>query len=62
MTPDWGRVMTADGCPTLLHPEHGQACHDSAGAWAEAQQLHVYGCDLPRRLAVSDLQIRTASY
>lgn len=46
--------MTADGCPTLLDPEHGQACHDSAGAWAEAQQLHVSGCDLPRRLLRGD--------
>ena len=49
-TPSWGRVMTADGCPTLSHPEHGQSCHDSGGAWAEAQELHVSGCDLPRRL------------
>lgn len=46
--------MTADGCPTLRHPFHGQACHDSAGAWAEAQQLHVSGCDLPRRLLRGD--------
>ncbi len=50
MSPSWAWAMTADGCPTLLHPGHGQACHDSAGAWAEAQQLHVSGCDLPRRL------------
>jgi hypothetical protein len=42
--------MTADGCPTLCHPGHGQSCHDLGGAWAEAQQLHVSGCDLPRRL------------
>jgi len=50
----WERVLTADGCPTLLHPEHGQACHDSGGAWAEALQLHVAGCDLPRRLLLGE--------
>ncbi|MDE0891756.1 MAG: MnmC family methyltransferase [Planctomycetota bacterium] len=53
-TSSWGRVMTADGCPTLCHPEHGQSCHDSGGAWAEAQQLHVSGCDLPHRLLRGD--------
>lgn len=46
--------MTADGCPTLCHPEHGQSCHDSGGAWAEAQQLHVSGCDIARRLLRSE--------
>jgi chorismate dehydratase len=50
MSADWARVMTADGCPTLCHPHHGQSSHDSGGAWAEAQQLHVAGCDIARRL------------
>lgn len=54
MAPSWARAMTADGCPTLLHPDHGQACHDNGGAWAEAQQLHLSGCDLPRRLLRGD--------
>jgi len=43
-------MITGDGCPTLLHPTHGEPCHDTRGAWAEANQLHVSGCDLPRRL------------
>ena len=42
--------MTADGCPTLSDPGHSQPCHDVGGAWAEAQELHVAGCDLARRL------------
>ena len=42
--------MTADGCPTLTHPEHSQPCHDLGGAWAETHELHVAGCDLVRRL------------
>jgi tRNA U34 5-methylaminomethyl-2-thiouridine-forming methyltransferase MnmC len=43
-------MPTGDGCPTLVHPGHGEPCHDTRGAWAEALQLHVAGCDLPRRL------------
>ena len=43
-------MVTGDGCPTLMHPTHGEPCHDTRGAWAEANQLHVHGCDLPRRL------------
>ena len=43
-------MITGDGSPTLLHPTHGEPCHDTRGAWAEANQLHVFGCDLPRRL------------
>ena len=50
MTNNWRQMITGDGCPTLLHPVHGEPCHDTRGAWAEAMQLHVFGCDLPRRL------------
>ena len=50
MVSRWRQMVTGDGCPTLLHPTHGEACHDTRGAWAEANQLHVHGCDLPRRL------------
>ena len=46
----WRRIPTGDGCPTLVHPGHGEPCHDTRGAWAEAHQLHVAGCDLTRRL------------
>jgi hypothetical protein len=46
----WRQMVTGDGCPTLVHPTHGEPCHDTRGAWAEANQLHVFGCDLPRRL------------
>ena len=50
MVNSWRQMITGDGCPTLLHPVHGEPCHDTRGAWAEAMQLHVFGCDLPRRL------------
>ena len=50
MTSSWRQMITGDGSPTLLHPTHGEPCHDTRGAWAEANQLHVFGCDLPRRL------------
>lgn len=54
MASSWRRVLTGDGCPTLAHPVHGEPCHDSRGAWAEAHQLHVAGCDLPRRLLLGE--------
>lgn len=47
---EWRSLLTGDGCPTLVHPRHGEPCHDTRGAWAEALELHVAGCDLPRRL------------
>jgi hypothetical protein len=50
MINSWRQLVTGDGCPTLVHPTHGEPCHDTRGAWAEANQLHVFGCDLPRRL------------
>ncbi len=51
----WRRMPTGDGCPTLVHPGHGEPCHDTRGAWAEAHQLHVAGCDLPRLLLRGEL-------
>ena len=50
MESSWRQLLTGDGCPTLLHPVHGEPCHETRGAWAEATELHVFGCDLPRRL------------
>jgi len=55
MMNSWRSLITGDGCPTLVHPTSGEPCHDTCGAWAEANQLHVAGCDLPKRLLRGDL-------
>src|SRR5690606_28745547 len=48
---EWRVERTADGSPTLVHPDHGEACHSAHGAWSEAWGRHVLACDLPGRLA-----------
>lgn len=45
----WRRILTDDGSSTLAHPEHGEACHSSAGARLESLERYPRGCDLPRR-------------
>lgn len=38
---EWRALRTADGSWTLLHPVHGQACHDTAGAWTQARERYA---------------------
>ena len=45
----WRREWTADGSPTLVHPEHGEACHNRVGAWLESHERYVNACRLPER-------------
>ncbi|MEM7311044.1 MAG: MnmC family methyltransferase [Planctomycetota bacterium] len=45
----WKRLLTEDGSPTLLHPEHGEACHDRTGAWTQATGRYAAGCRLRER-------------
>ncbi|MCB9905238.1 MAG: hypothetical protein H6831_12595 [Planctomycetes bacterium] len=47
----WRREWTADGSPTLVHPEHGEACHNRVGAWLESHVRYVLACRLPERFA-----------
>ena len=37
----WRALRTDDGSWTLLHPIHGQACHDTAGAWTQARERYA---------------------
>ena len=46
---DWSLLLTGDGTPTLAHPEHGQACHSSAGAWLEAWGRYGEACSIAQR-------------
>jgi tRNA U34 5-methylaminomethyl-2-thiouridine-forming methyltransferase MnmC len=46
-TKHWRREWTADGSPTLVHPEHGEACHNRVGAWLESWERYVRACRLP---------------
>jgi tRNA U34 5-methylaminomethyl-2-thiouridine-forming methyltransferase MnmC len=36
----WRPLRTADGSLTLVHPGHGEACHNRAGAWLEARERY----------------------
>ena len=45
----WARLVTDDGSPTLIHPDHGQACHTTAGAWQEARGRYAAPCRLAER-------------
>lgn len=47
----WKRRWTEDGSPTLVHPEHGEACHNRVGAWLESWERYVLACRLPERFA-----------
>lgn len=47
----WRREWTADGSPTLVHPGHGEACHNRVGAWLESHVRYVLACRLPERFA-----------
>lgn len=47
----WTVLRTADGSATLVHPEHGQACHSDAGAWLEACERYARPCRLAERAA-----------
>jgi len=47
----WRREWTADGSPTLVHPVHGEACHNRVGAWLESQERYVRACGLPEFFA-----------
>lgn len=49
-TTSWEPLRTEDGSWTLVHREHGQACHSEAGAWTEARERYAAACGL-RRLA-----------
>jgi len=42
----WRPVATADGSWTLAHPDHGQTCHSTAGAWLEARERYALPCRL----------------
>ena len=37
----WRPQCTDDGSWTLLHPEHGQACHSDSGAWTQARERYA---------------------
>jgi tRNA U34 5-methylaminomethyl-2-thiouridine-forming methyltransferase MnmC len=37
----WTALTTADGSRTLVHPDHGEACHSRAGAWQEARERYA---------------------
>jgi len=50
-TKRWRREWTADGSPTLVHPEHGEACHNRVGAWLESWVRYVLACRLPEFFA-----------
>ena len=45
----WTPAQTADGSWTLLHPRHGEACHNRSGAWLEALERYARPCRLRRR-------------
>lgn len=47
----WQRAWTEDGSPTLVHPGHGEACHNRVGAWLEALERYVRPCALSERFA-----------
>lgn len=57
----WRPEETEDGSWTLVHGEHGEACHSRSGAWLEAWERYALGCRLPerargaRRLALLDV-------
>lgn len=51
----WQPVRTEDGSWTLLHPVHGEGCHNRAGAWLEAQQRYALPCRLQERAQVEGL-------
>ena len=37
----WKPERTEDGSWTLLHPEHGEACHSHSGGWLEARERYA---------------------
>lgn len=46
---DWIPQRTDDGSLTLAHPEHGQACHSSVGAWLESRERYARACRVRER-------------
>ena len=45
----WQPLCTDDGSWTLVHPEHGEACHSRSGAWLEARERYAVPCRLGER-------------
>lgn len=46
----WRSRRTADGSLTLVHPDHGEACHSDAGAWLEARERYAAAARAPELL------------
>ena len=49
-------MRTEDGSWTLLHPIHGEGCHNRAGAWLEAQERYAVPCRLQARAQAEGLK------
>jgi radical SAM protein (TIGR01212 family) len=50
-------VSTADGSPTLYHPEYRQHFHSLAGAAAETENKFILPCQLTKRLTTGDVKL-----
>jgi uncharacterized protein len=50
-------VETADGSPTLYHPEYRQHFHSLAGATSETEHKFIQPCKLAERLKAGDVKL-----
>ncbi|TAJ24306.1 MAG: hypothetical protein EPO68_01625 [Planctomycetota bacterium] len=56
--PDWRAVRTDDGSWTLAHPEHGETCHSTSGAWQQALERYARPCRLRERAQAGARELR----